>query len=64
MLPQSTAMNKDWYQNVLLEQLLPMIQEQFGDHLCILRAGPSLGQSVRFAFSQIMMFKVFFCLFH
>ncbi|CDR18259.1 unnamed protein product, partial [Oncorhynchus mykiss] len=31
ILPKSTAMNKEWYQHVLREQLLPTIQEQFGD---------------------------------
>uniref|UniRef100_A0A3B5QJL5 Tc1-like transposase DDE domain-containing protein n=1 Tax=Xiphophorus maculatus TaxID=8083 RepID=A0A3B5QJL5_XIPMA len=31
VLPKNTAMNKEWYQNVLREQLLPTVQEQFGD---------------------------------
>ena len=31
MLPKNTAMNKEWYQHILREQLLPTIQEQFGD---------------------------------
>ena len=35
ILPKNTAMNKDWYQNVLREQLLPTIQEQFGDEQCL-----------------------------
>ncbi|CAJ0953436.1 unnamed protein product [Ranitomeya imitator] len=30
VLPKNTAMNKEWYQNVLQEQLLPTVQEQFG----------------------------------
>ena len=30
-LPKNTAMNKKWYQHILREQLLPSIQEQFGD---------------------------------
>ena len=30
-LPKNTAMNKEWYQHILREQLLPTIQEQFGD---------------------------------
>ncbi|KAL7868711.1 hypothetical protein SRHO_G00100950 [Serrasalmus rhombeus] len=29
VLPKNTAMNKEWYQNVLREQLLPTVQEQF-----------------------------------
>ena len=33
--PQNTGMNKEWYQNVLQEQVLPTIQEQFGDNPCI-----------------------------
>ena len=28
-------MNKEWYQHILLEQLLPTIQEQFGDEQCL-----------------------------
>ncbi len=35
ILLKNTAMNKEWYQNVLQEQLLPTIQEQFGDDPCI-----------------------------
>lgn len=35
VLPKNTAMNKEWYQNVLREQLLPTIQEQFGDQQCL-----------------------------
>uniref|UniRef100_A0A3B5RBS0 Paired domain-containing protein n=1 Tax=Xiphophorus maculatus TaxID=8083 RepID=A0A3B5RBS0_XIPMA len=31
VLPKNTAMNKEWYQNVLREQLLPTVQKQFGD---------------------------------
>ena len=29
ILPKNTAMNKEWYQHILQEQLLPTIQEQF-----------------------------------
>ncbi|KAL7862565.1 hypothetical protein SRHO_G00140060 [Serrasalmus rhombeus] len=35
VLPKNTAMNKEWYQNVLREQLLPTVQEQFGDQQCL-----------------------------
>ena len=35
ILPKNTAMNKEWYQNVLREQLLPTIQGQFGDEECL-----------------------------
>ena len=35
ILPKNTAMNKEWYQNILGEQLLPTIQEQFGDEQCL-----------------------------
>ena len=31
ILPKNTAMNKEWYQHILREQLLPTMQEQFGD---------------------------------
>ncbi|CDR06625.1 unnamed protein product, partial [Oncorhynchus mykiss] len=31
IFPTNTAMNKEWYQHILREQLLPTIQEQFGD---------------------------------
>ena len=34
---QNTAMNKEWYQHILREQLLPTIQEQFGDEQWILQ---------------------------
>lgn len=34
LLPQNIAINKEWYQNKQ-EQLLPMIQAQFCDDLCI-----------------------------
>jgi len=32
---QNTAINKEWYQNVLKEQFLPTTLEQFGGDLCI-----------------------------
>uniref|UniRef100_A0A9J7ZRK1 Transposase n=1 Tax=Cyprinus carpio carpio TaxID=630221 RepID=A0A9J7ZRK1_CYPCA len=35
ILPKNTAMNKEWYQNVLRVQLLSMIHEQFGVDPCI-----------------------------
>ncbi|CAJ0951484.1 unnamed protein product [Ranitomeya imitator] len=35
VLPKNTAMNKEWYQNVLQEQLLPTVQEQFGAQQCL-----------------------------
>uniref|UniRef100_A0A8C7R8T1 Transposase Tc1-like domain-containing protein n=1 Tax=Oncorhynchus mykiss TaxID=8022 RepID=A0A8C7R8T1_ONCMY len=35
ILPKYTAMNKEWYQHILREQLLPTIQEQFGDEQCL-----------------------------
>ena len=35
ILPKNTAMNKEWYQHILREQLLPTIQEQNGDEQCI-----------------------------
>ena len=35
ILPKNTAMNKEWYQHILREQLLPNIQEQFGDEQCL-----------------------------
>ena len=35
ILPKSTAMNKDWYQKVLREQLLPTIRGQFVDEECL-----------------------------
>ena len=35
ILPKNTVMNKEWYQHILWEQLLPTIQEQFGDEQCI-----------------------------
>ncbi|CAJ0935983.1 unnamed protein product [Ranitomeya imitator] len=35
VLPKNTAMNKEWYQNVLQEQLLPIVQEQFGAQQCL-----------------------------
>uniref|UniRef100_A0AAZ3P3Y7 Tc1-like transposase DDE domain-containing protein n=1 Tax=Oncorhynchus tshawytscha TaxID=74940 RepID=A0AAZ3P3Y7_ONCTS len=34
ILPKNTAMNKEWYQHILRE-LLPTIQEQFGDKQCL-----------------------------
>uniref|UniRef100_A0A674DE09 Tc1-like transposase DDE domain-containing protein n=1 Tax=Salmo trutta TaxID=8032 RepID=A0A674DE09_SALTR len=33
--PKNTAMNKEWYQHILREQLPPTIQEQFGDEQCL-----------------------------
>ncbi|XP_073719128.1 uncharacterized protein [Misgurnus anguillicaudatus] len=35
ILPKNTAMNKKWYQNTLQQQLLPTIQQQFGEEQCI-----------------------------
>ena len=35
ILPKNTAMNKEWYQRILREQLLPTLQEQFGDEQCL-----------------------------
>jgi hypothetical protein len=35
ILPKNTAMNKEWYQHFLREQLLPTNQEQFGDEQCL-----------------------------
>uniref|UniRef100_A0A8K9X8F3 Tc1-like transposase DDE domain-containing protein n=1 Tax=Oncorhynchus mykiss TaxID=8022 RepID=A0A8K9X8F3_ONCMY len=35
ILPKNTAMNKEWYQHTIREQLLPTIQEQFGDQQCL-----------------------------
>uniref|UniRef100_A0A8C7K991 Tc1-like transposase DDE domain-containing protein n=1 Tax=Oncorhynchus kisutch TaxID=8019 RepID=A0A8C7K991_ONCKI len=35
ILPKNTAMNKEWYQHILRKQLLPTIQEQFGDEQCL-----------------------------
>uniref|UniRef100_A0A8C7DEI0 Transposase n=1 Tax=Oncorhynchus kisutch TaxID=8019 RepID=A0A8C7DEI0_ONCKI len=35
ILSKNTAMNKEWYQHILQEQLLPTIQEQFGDDQCL-----------------------------
>ena len=35
ILPKNTAMNKEWYQHILREQLLATIQEQFGDEQCL-----------------------------
>ena len=35
ILPKNTAMNKEWYQHILREQLLPTIQEQFGIEQCL-----------------------------
>uniref|UniRef100_A0A673ZNA5 Tc1-like transposase DDE domain-containing protein n=1 Tax=Salmo trutta TaxID=8032 RepID=A0A673ZNA5_SALTR len=35
ILPMNTAMNKEWYQHILRKQLLPTIQEQFGDEQCL-----------------------------
>ena len=35
ILPKNTAINKEWYQHLLREQLLPTIQEQFGDEQCL-----------------------------
>ncbi|CAJ0924187.1 unnamed protein product [Ranitomeya imitator] len=35
VLPKNTAMNKEWYQNVLQEQLFPTVQEQFGAQQCL-----------------------------
>ncbi|KAL0978515.1 hypothetical protein UPYG_G00171540 [Umbra pygmaea] len=35
ILPKNTDMNKEWYQQVLREQLLPTIQEQFADDQCL-----------------------------
>lgn len=34
ILPKNTAMNKEWYKNIQ-EQLLPTIQEQFGEEQCL-----------------------------
>ncbi|CDR00205.1 unnamed protein product [Oncorhynchus mykiss] len=39
ILPKNTAMNKEWYQHILREQLLPTIQEQFGDEQCLFHQG-------------------------
>lgn len=35
ILAKNTAMNKEWYQNTLQQQLLPTIQQQFGEGQCI-----------------------------
>ena len=35
ILPKNTAMNKEWYQHIIREQLLPTIQEQLGDKQCL-----------------------------
>uniref|UniRef100_A0A8C7SD41 Tc1-like transposase DDE domain-containing protein n=1 Tax=Oncorhynchus mykiss TaxID=8022 RepID=A0A8C7SD41_ONCMY len=35
ILPKNTATNKEWYQHILREELLPTIQEQFGDEQCL-----------------------------
>lgn len=35
ILPKNTVMNKEWYQNILREQLLPAIRQQFGDEQCL-----------------------------
>uniref|UniRef100_A0A674EGJ2 Paired domain-containing protein n=1 Tax=Salmo trutta TaxID=8032 RepID=A0A674EGJ2_SALTR len=35
ILSRNTAMDKEWYQHILREQLLPTIQEQFGDDQCL-----------------------------
>uniref|UniRef100_A0AAZ3SJU5 Transposase Tc1-like domain-containing protein n=1 Tax=Oncorhynchus tshawytscha TaxID=74940 RepID=A0AAZ3SJU5_ONCTS len=35
ILPKNTFMNKEWYQHILREQLLPTIQEKFGDEQCL-----------------------------
>ena len=35
ILPKNTAMNKEGYQHILREQLLPNIQEQFDDEQCL-----------------------------
>ena len=35
ILPKNTAMNKEWYQHILREQLLSTIQGQFGDEQCL-----------------------------
>uniref|UniRef100_A0AAZ3R0Z5 Transposase Tc1-like domain-containing protein n=1 Tax=Oncorhynchus tshawytscha TaxID=74940 RepID=A0AAZ3R0Z5_ONCTS len=35
ILPKNTAMNKEWYQHILQEQLLSTIQEQFGYKQCL-----------------------------
>ncbi|KAL0199311.1 hypothetical protein M9458_007851 [Cirrhinus mrigala] len=35
IVPKNTAMNKEWYQNTLQQQLLPTIQQQFGEEQCI-----------------------------
>uniref|UniRef100_A0A8C1PF19 Transposase Tc1-like domain-containing protein n=1 Tax=Cyprinus carpio TaxID=7962 RepID=A0A8C1PF19_CYPCA len=35
IVPKITAMNKEWYQNILQERLPPTIHEQFGDDPCI-----------------------------
>uniref|UniRef100_A0AAZ3SD99 Transposase Tc1-like domain-containing protein n=1 Tax=Oncorhynchus tshawytscha TaxID=74940 RepID=A0AAZ3SD99_ONCTS len=35
ILPKNTAMNKEWYQHILREHLLPTIQEQFGAVQCL-----------------------------
>uniref|UniRef100_A0A9J7ZTN8 Tc1-like transposase DDE domain-containing protein n=1 Tax=Cyprinus carpio carpio TaxID=630221 RepID=A0A9J7ZTN8_CYPCA len=35
ILPKNTAMNKEWYQNTLQQQLLPTTQQQFGEEQCI-----------------------------
>lgn len=34
ILPKNTAMNKEWYQNILREQLLPAIKEELGNKHC------------------------------
>uniref|UniRef100_A0A9J8BUN8 Uncharacterized protein n=1 Tax=Cyprinus carpio carpio TaxID=630221 RepID=A0A9J8BUN8_CYPCA len=35
ILPKNTAMNKEWYQNTLQQQLLPTTKQQFGEEQCI-----------------------------
>ena len=35
ILPKNTAMNKEWYQHIPREQLLPTIQELFCDEQCL-----------------------------
>jgi hypothetical protein len=34
ILPKNTAMNKEWYQHIVREQLITTIQELFGEEQC------------------------------
>uniref|UniRef100_A0A9J8C147 Transposase Tc1-like domain-containing protein n=1 Tax=Cyprinus carpio carpio TaxID=630221 RepID=A0A9J8C147_CYPCA len=56
ILSKNTARNKEWFQNVLQERLLPTIHKQFGDDSCIFQHDGAPCHKARSG-SKIITFK-------